>query len=52
MVIDVKLSEIISLFWRCLRNGKEFSGETFCIAFRKIFCNFYNKFYTNHSPLK
>jgi len=38
MVIDV-ISKILLLF-RFLSNGKEFSGEIFCVVFRKFFACF------------
>jgi len=35
-----------------LIKGKEFSGEIFCIVFRKNFCIVYNRISTNHILLK
>jgi len=33
-------------------NGKEFSGEIFCIMFSKMFAFFYKRIFTNSPSLK
>jgi len=48
MAIDVITEWNHFGFWRFLGNLKEFSGEIFCIVFRKFFR--IKKVSTNHSP--
>jgi len=47
MVIDVIREGNTFVFLRFLGNGKKFSGEIFCIAFRKNFQIIYNRVSTN-----